>query len=331
MRKIFKKNVISKNNLFLGNCKKATFSSLLKIILLTFLIVLVITISIYIYNMIFFDKMTNNIEIQNSTNSNNVSISNISNINCSKLKGGVWIKVPGNLDLNTSDFCVMKYEAKQNGSLPISEAIKTPWVQINQTNAKIACAALGPGYHLITNAEWTTIARNIENVSENWNTGEVGKGWIYSGHNDDEPENFLKASTNDSNGYYGTGNSAGSNQKRTLKLDNDEIIWDFSGNVWEWNNDTCVQGNPWYKSVFSIEWTDSNLKGSEKTLAGPLGNYTSRNGMGDYYGCTNNGNAFLRGGDYYSDTGAGIFALRLDVAPSDSYYDIGFRCAYTPQ
>ena len=39
-----------------------------------------------------------------------------SSLDCSTLNGGDWIKVPGNGALGTSDFCVMKYEAKWNGS-----------------------------------------------------------------------------------------------------------------------------------------------------------------------------------------------------------------------
>lgn len=59
-----------------------------------------------------------------------------------------------------------------------------------------ACKNMGPGYHLITNNEWMTIARSIEANpqndwqivngfidpnSQNWNSGTVGVGNIFNG------------------------------------------------------------------------------------------------------------------------------------------------------
>jgi hypothetical protein len=42
---------------------------------------------------------------------------------------------------------------------------------MNQSEAIAACKSLGQGYHLVTNNEWMTIARNIESQGENWSTG----------------------------------------------------------------------------------------------------------------------------------------------------------------
>lgn len=53
------------------------------------------------------------------------------------------------------------------------------------------------GYSLITNAQWQTIARNIEQVSANWSGGSVGAGSLNRGHSDSAPNNALAASTDD--------------------------------------------------------------------------------------------------------------------------------------
>ena len=58
-------------------------------------------------------------------------------------------------------FCVMKYEARAGA---VSTAAGTPQVSITQTAAASACAALGNGSHLITNAEWTILARDRKSV-----------------------------------------------------------------------------------------------------------------------------------------------------------------------
>lgn len=81
-----------------------------------------------------------------------------------------------------------------------------------------------------------TIAADVLSVKYNWSGGEVGSGYIYSGHNDNAPANALAASTDDTDGYIGTGNSvaSGDNQRRTLYLSSGDVIWDLSGNVWEW-------------------------------------------------------------------------------------------------
>jgi phosphatidylserine/phosphatidylglycerophosphate/cardiolipin synthase-like enzyme len=97
-----------------------------------------------------------------------------------------------------------------------------------------ACESIGG--HLITNDEWMTLARNIEMVPENWSSGVIGSGYIYSGHNDRDPARALEASIDDTDSYYGTNNTTG-NQRRTLTLTNGQIIWDLPGNVWEWTDD----------------------------------------------------------------------------------------------
>ena len=271
--------------------------------------------------------------IKGATPSGKIKVNPIGNVVCPT----GYIQVPGNSTFGTSDFCVMQYEARcaagdevgSNGctapyNVATSRTGGTPWASITQTASITACTAAGG--HLITNNEWMTIARNAEQVVGNWSGGAVGSGAMSTGW---VASNTAVAPTTDASCLYNTGadtcNSAGTvQQRRTLTLSNGQTIWDLSGNVWEWTNDTCTQTN-WYNSGW-LEWTDANLADYEKPNAGPLGAYTSTNRVGKYYGCTANGNAFLRGGSWSYNTYAGAFALGLNYAPASYHTNFGFRC-----
>ncbi len=243
-----------------------------------------------------------------------------------------YLFVSGNPSLSIVDFCVMKYEAKNVGGVATSQATLSPWASINQTDARIVCSKLGAGYHLITDPEWMTIAREIEQVPSNWNSNVVGSDWIYSGHNDGVPSNALNASINDNDGYYGTGNTASSNQRRTLTLSNGGVIWDFSGNVEEWDNNTLLgaDGSLGGQSNVFHEWTSISGYNYFK-LSNLL--YNSTQGVGKVYTYDSaiwfvKNHAFLRGGFWANGDIAGVLALFLGHPPSFSALDIGFRCSY---
>jgi hypothetical protein len=243
--------------------------------------------------------------------------------------GGAWVLVPGNATYGTSDFYVMKYEAKSVSGVATSQTANTPWVSISQTNAIAKCSALGSGYHLCSKEETQTINRNIEAQASNWTGGSVGSGGLWRGHSDGSPGNTLASST-DSDPYYGTGNSSPSIEKRTFTLSNGNVIWDWSGNVWEWLNGTCTPGSgsgKWYNSGAWIQWSDSNLNDYERSTLGPSNSsYTSSQNMGRYVGCTASGNAIRFGGQYDDGESAGCYGLVLVNLPSDTGGGIGFRC-----
>ncbi|MCK9578107.1 prepilin-type N-terminal cleavage/methylation domain-containing protein [bacterium] len=248
-------------------------------------------------------------------------------------------------------FYVMKYEAKIQGNdngnqtysssyVAESRSSGTPWVNINQTQAIAECSALGSGYHLITNAEWTAIARNITAQASNWSTGTVGSGVLsrgYSASTTNASDGFTNnaAAPNTGTGYeYNTaantlGSSGNFTLKRTHNLQNNQIIWDLAGNVWEWNSDTCTQGTGtgnWYNSGAWIEWNDSNLTDYELGIAGPSPVYTSSQNVGRYCGCTTTGNGLFRGGNWYYGLSSGVLALNFDFPSSSFGVTIGFRC-----
>jgi len=236
-------------------------------------------------------------------------------------------------------FCVMKYEARNVSGVATSTASGTPWVSITQTAAATACSALGSGYHLITNTEWMMLARDAEAVASNWSSGTVGsgnlaRGWAANTSYGDTWTNTAVAPSTGSSCLYNTAaDTCGATgtflYRRTHTLTNGQTVWDMSGNIYEWTNDTCTAGTGtgYWQGAGWIEWTDSNLSDYEKLVAGPAGAYTATNAAGRYYGCSANGNGFLRGGHWGNGSYAGLFNLVLNDAPSHSSTYLGFRCA----
>ncbi|MCM0607150.1 MAG: hypothetical protein KA715_13755 [Xanthomonadaceae bacterium] len=122
----------------------------------------------------------------------------------------------------------MQFEAKNDGSgNPFSQDVTIPWNSITAVAAKAKCQSLGAAYDLISNPEWMVIARNVEKVSINWSSGVVGSGCLMSG-------NCLNGNAcSYSTGTSDFGPVAGRNSKASLTLSSGSLIWDFSGNQWE--------------------------------------------------------------------------------------------------
>ena len=279
-----------------------------------------------------------------------------------------FIVVPGSSTYGTSDFCVMKYNAKADNGSGVGDTSQTtgsntwpantylisasrklvstpqgyPVANISQTTAITAASSYVnncTGCHLITEAEFLTIVQNVLNNPVNWSGGAVGSGFIYSGHNDNVPATALEASTDDSNGYYGTGNVSPSNQKRTLTLSNGEVIWDLAGNVYEWTTGTIAAGQqPGLTGEVAFAWKQWNngllLQNGLPASAMPgytgisgASGWSSTQGIGQLY--SNYGDAstrgFLRGGNWTDGSNAGVLNLFLTYAPSSANTRFGFR------
>lgn len=255
----------------------------------------------------------------------------------------------------STDFCVMKYEAKIQGQTNGNQAYNstfvaesrpdgTPWVNISQTNAIAESAAIGG--HLITETEWMTLAADVLSVKYNWSSGEVGSGWVYNGHNDNSPANALAASSDDADGYASTGNTAngpGSNQKRTLYLKSGDIIWDISGNVWEYTANTMTGAQPGLTET-SWDWKQWNSAGmnwnnlpttsrpsalASMTGLGGIATWSSLQNIGQIYSNRNASDtrAYLRGARWSSAGNAGVLALGIYIYTSSSDEATGFRVA----
>jgi len=264
-----------------------------------------------------------------------------------------WTLVPGQANLGgtsvgTNDFCVMTYEARNIGGVPVSTANGTaPWAYINQMNAANACSALGAGYHLISDPEWVTIANNVAGVAANWNSSIVGAGSIKQGN----------TGVNSSVSYWYSDNDpdAGiSNSTAQLVLSNGQTIWHFSGNMWEWTDGAVFEN----KTGTGPDGDDSaGITGGQMPTNGTLlrgayfeypeitnfnamnysrlpdASWNSNRGVGQIYldpdTASDGGvvHAFLRGGKRGQGASVGAFSLTLSAAPAYSASAVGFRCA----
>jgi len=254
-----------------------------------------------------------------------------------------FIVVGGSATYGTSDFCIMKYEAKTvGGNIPVSTAAGSPWVNISQTSAISYSTNVSgcTGCHLITEEEWMTLAKDAMSVSYNWSGGSVGNGYVYSGHNDSAPINTLPADADDSKGYAGETNIGG-NQRRTLMLTNGEIIWDIAGNVSEWTSGKTISGVTSQPGISSgggawREYSDITNDGTLAVNVTPIGtglegasSWTSiNNGIGQLY--SNADDTVQRGiirGGCGNGSLAGVLSLSFGYLPGDSNESIGFRVA----
>lgn len=274
-----------------------------------------------------------------------------------------YIHVPGDPLYGTSDFCVMKYEAKYDctgdgdgdtatacsapadggdgvdyraltfdSSNVVSTANGGPIVHITHDQAVNACPE---GSHLITNSEWMTIARNAARQGANWADGVVGStvasgGGLYRGN----------VGTNDSASYnggtpeYGTGRDS----KAELVLSNGETIWDLSGNVWQHvrrdEDDTLTDDLPSDGGAAGWRWIEHTDIVDYGELSYDIirpfdSSHNANYGMGRVY--TYNGSSsnrvFLRGGTWHAKTHAGAFTLHLAWTAGAQSNTVGFRCA----
>lgn len=247
-----------------------------------------------------------------------------------------FIPVPGDSRFGTSDFCVAKYETKIVDGKAGSQASGLPVTNISQTEAidaaKQACAGCG----VITEAQWLTLAHNVVNVASNWSNGTVGSGYIYRGHSDGAPANVLEASSDDNDGYYGTENTVGSTQRRTLTLSNGEVIWDMAGNAHDWTSGQATGGQPGAAGFATREWVDVTGTGTLSPNPFPAfgtpaaASWTSSHGIGRVYSSTSEATAkgFMRGGAY--NNSGGVFHLYLGNAPTAKGGNMSFRMSYVP-
>ncbi|MDD2796832.1 MAG: SUMF1/EgtB/PvdO family nonheme iron enzyme, partial [Candidatus Pacebacteria bacterium] len=235
--------------------------------------------------------------------------------------------------------CVMKYEAKNVGGVATSQATVAPWVGISQENAKKKCEEIGA--HLITNAEWMALARDIEAVEDNWvGTGasrvlKMGNAGNRKGNNTNNTEAWYGFDT-PSVDYEGkTGGNRSSDSPAKLILSNGQSIWDFSGNVSEWIDifyptQAGITGgtNGGYGEINAIDWENSTNPYISYTEVGSKDqSLTSSNGIGQIYKLTTDKDkGLLRGGYFNGGIETGVFMAYMHYAVSYSGAFDGFRC-----
>jgi len=218
-------------------------------------------------------------------------------------------------------FCVMKYEARNVGGVPTSMTGGTIWVSISQIDAATACKSIGA--HLINNAEWMALARDIESVSSNYASGILKRGNV---------------GVTDAGSYDGTDPDTGiTDTKAQLTLSNGQTIWHLAGNVWEWVDFVITgagsQPQVVYQGAYGYqEFTAMTNYGNTLGRENVAPKSTTLNGSAGagriYYNSSEATTRALSRGDYWSSNAtAGVFGLRLDFSPTDTQTYLGFRCA----
>jgi general secretion pathway protein G len=218
-------------------------------------------------------------------------------------------------------FCVMQWEARNSGGYPASISTGTPWASITQPQAAAACKSIGA--HLINNAEWMALARDIESVGSNYVSGVLKRGNVGDSlagdYNGADPE------------------SGATNSLATLSLSNGKTINHLSGNVWEWVDYTITGANsqPQTPNLTAWAWGEINSItnwGNNLGYSNVGPKNTSLNGASGagriYYQSTYTSERTLfRGGNWAHTSNAGVFALDLGDSTTSMYTTVGFRCA----
>lgn len=215
---------------------------------------------------------------------------------------------------------------------------------VSSDDARNLCSAklsdvLGVGISGGTSMRFAThkiILNDISTNPQNWSSGTVGNGYLYSGHNDTGPANVILTSSNDLDGYINTGQTTPSNQRRTHSFTNGEVIWDYSGNLWEvlYEAQNVGGNDEWteYTNGLTNPFSPTAITGTAKT-------WTSANGVGMkvHEGTTNLTEAnigvgtywLVSGGAWDNGSGAGLFASNWDAhLLSNQSGSVGFRCIY---
>lgn len=235
-----------------------------------------------------------------------------------------YVGVPPDGTNTTTLFCVMAYEAKDVGGVATSQAALTPWVNINNANARAACQAISAKHDIMTNAQYQAIAQNLEFVAANWSSGTVGSGCLKQGN--------LGTAFSGCSYFTGSAQFGGSrNSLDRMTLSTGEFIWDFNGNVHERiipMTDPMGAGGLIIVPAHEATGTPKNLWGPKNNYSAGCGTDSSTTcGMGYMHYRQAPNVVSIRGGAY--DNEWGIFSMHSGYAdlvdPS-----AGFRCIFNP-
>ncbi len=291
------------------------------------------------------------------------SITNISEFKAPRVCPEWFISVWWDVDFNQRWFCVAKYEMtyskydtpktpnnsndyntyNYDSTKRVASRIDYPITNISQKEAIDACKKLGKGYHLITNNEWMTIARQIEFEKNNWkNENPWYDDTLFNWNSQDTYlnrwcsdhtwPNWKVTKTWDWNPNYF--------YKRKNTLFNWEIIWDFAWNVaehvnkantksWSWYNDWRTQFYKANGSSPNNTWEEfRDVDAAIRPNYWPViwEDWSNWAGLVYDFNWTNN-NVFVRGWSYNDDYSAGIYTLSLDMDWDDKWDNVWFRCA----
>ena len=205
-----------------------------------------------------------------------------------------------------------------------------PIANLNQTHAISSCRSLWTNYHLVTNNEWMTLARNLEQQSLNWSSWIKWTWGVYVGISED-------------NTYWCDGNPDWQRvvpstdwtcTKRIHTISNNQTIrdlwWNLREHVDRWNNPVittatiwnwslCVSSNYWYNNwepsttcwvkywpIYNKWWVDM--------------------WMWYVWNSWDTNRVFVRWWDAADKTQWWIYLLRLDLISTNTNGNLGFRC-----
>jgi len=235
----------------------------------------------------------------------------------------------GTFFVGTSTSAVLPYLVVSNDPTP-SGLLLPPWNTISIEQARSACKRLNPQTDLISNAEWMTMAREIENNPANWSGSTVGTGTIAAGHNDNDPAEPLRIIGDID--YIDTGSTTP--QIRIHFLQSGEKIWDVAGNLAEWVtyadgltaplSSGCFSSANEFSALLSCLTPANDFAPENATLTSTTGG-----GMGKFM-YSSIAHPIFRGGDYSGGTISGIYSIGSENLTTSANSMVGFRCVFRP-
>lgn len=243
----------------------------------------------------------------------------------------------------------------------VSKKDQMPLSMVNWYDAKELCENMGEGFSLVGDREWMTIGENIihTRINDLTNSDILYVGWGFTGISGsgsqsrpayadpivngcnldvslEHPDNAfstycqLRGDSENPFGFYLTERnwddytySGGRNRIRTHVLSNGEIIWDFSGNIFQWTLDPPNLPNEnsgmWHN--YNNDWNYAGVTWVKPSILLPRSH-----GFGTYHTQGGAYDASFRGG-YWGHNYAGIFTLRAGPKFHSSPR-LGFRCMY---
>jgi|GEM_PF-3734167 len=220
-------------------------------------------------------------------------------------EGFEW--VPGSAEYGTlPGFCVMAAMATLTpdpSPIPNVMGEGSLWTNISQGEADIRCQSLGAGYHLMSDAEWMTIAENITRVA---------------GNDADPVKEGLQLQTADDR-----------RQTTEFILTNGNAIYGLSG-AGEWTKGIANRSDLPLVGSYDLPsrqagWAEYSEVSSYRSLGiirPPYYMSDAENGIGKIK--TGESTANVRG---YVRGVNGIYSLDLSHSPSEALAEVGFRCA----
>jgi formylglycine-generating enzyme required for sulfatase activity len=230
--------------------------------------------------------------------------------------GGGLYYVDINGDGDTADIAVNVYGdgTTWNETTATAKAVSvynaTPWVSLNQVQAKAACLAAGK--HLATNYELLLAAKGTPDP----HSSDPG--------DDSEPCNIW-TNSKPSGSTWSVENQAIKTGTATSCVST-AGAYDLIGNVWEWADNVIYNG---LHPATGVALPAQNyIRGLDiYGLPTSTGSSTADYNYDHFWISASGYRGFIRGGSWSSGANAGLFALYLGNAPSSAGASIGFRCA----